>query len=138
MRTLQYLYVLETTLIVAIFLLSNIFSTPKLLSNDLVSTRHASCWMISFKISIKRFNNLSFKIPFTLRLNFWNYWMCSVTKPLYLIFVNWLNYVFIIPFTYCVINSSIKMDQETKKSHFCIHKAINTTQIDQGQNIRMQ
>ena len=71
-----------------------------------------SCWILSFKFPINRSNKLSYGIPSTMRLNFWNCWMCSITRPFFLRFINRIKKESLLTSSWYDINSSVKMDQE--------------------------
>ena len=94
------------------FLLSTFLSKMKLSAKEVGSKRCTSCWMLSFKVPIKRSNNLSSGMPSTLRLNFWNCWMWSITGPFFLRFINWLKKELLLTSSWYDINSFVKMDQE--------------------------
>ena len=68
--------------------------------------------MLSFKVPINKYNNFSSHRPSTLRLNFWNFWMCSITGPFCLRFINWVKKEFLLTSSCYAINPLLKTNQD--------------------------
>ena len=68
--------------------------------------------MLSFRVPINISNNVSFGMPSTLRLNFWNCWMCLITKPFFLRFINWVKKDLLLTSSWYAINSLVKTYQD--------------------------
>ena len=104
------LEVLGVVLLVAItkFLLSTFLASMTTIYMEVGAKRHTSCWMLSFKVPIKRSNNLSSSIPSTLRLSFWNCWMCLITRPFFLRFTNWVEKELLLTSSWYDINYLVK------------------------------
>ena len=109
---------LEGILLVAIILLSTFLAKMKAFSKEAGSKRLTSCCMFSFRVTIKRSKLLSYDMPSTVRLKFWNCWMCSVTEPCCLKFINWVKKELFLISSWYAINSYEKMDQDIIEPFF--------------------